>query len=247
MVNFAVAFIQYLATITNFTKILKNKIMVKKEIYNFLKELKSNNNRDWFHANKEKYNYAKHEFENLVNSFIIEIAKFDNNIRNILAKDCIFRIFKDVRFSKDKTPYKPNFGAYIVKGGKKSGFAGYYIHIEPDKSFLGGGVYMPQSAELKSIRQEIFENVDDFKQIITNRSFNKYFSEIYGEKLKNPPRGFNKEFPDIELLKFKSFTVIHELSNEEIHGELFIKKSIEIFKLMKPFNDFINHAIAYTK
>ncbi|MBT6684763.1 MAG: DUF2461 domain-containing protein [Bacteroidetes bacterium] len=218
--------------------------MIKKEIFEFLEGIKNNNNREWFHANKEKYNFAKTEFETLVNSLISEISIFDSDIENVVAKDCIFRIFKDVRFSKDKTPYKPNFGAYIVRGGKKSGFAGYYLHVEPNMSFLGGGVHMPQSPELKAIREGIFNNVVEFKKIIANKNFSKHFKEFYGEKLKNPPRGFSKEFPDIELLKYKSYIVVHELSDEEILGKSFEKIALDVFKLMKPFNDFINRAIS---
>ena len=139
--------------------------MINKNILLFLNELKNNNNRDWFHANKPKYNEAKVEFENYINNLIPEIGKFDNEIKHLEAKECIFRIFRDVRFSKDKSPYKPNFGAYIVKGGKKSGNAGYYLHIEPENSFLGGGIYMPPSNILKAIRIEIYENIDEFKSI----------------------------------------------------------------------------------
>ena len=155
----------------------------------------------------------------------------------------MFRIFRDVRFSKDKTPYKPNFGGYIARGGRKSPFAGYYLHVENGDSFLAGGIYMPQSAVLKEVREEILEETDKFKKIISDKNFKKYFEEIWGEKLKSAPRGFPKDFPDIELLKYKGYNMVHKIDTKEVAKNGFTNYAIQIFKEMYPFNSFINRAI----
>ncbi len=211
--------------------------------YKFLSKLIPNNNRDWFHANKGIYNEAKAEFEGFIDLIIPEIIKIDKEVGILNAKECIFRIFKDVRFSKDKTPYKINFGAYMSKGGRKSPYAGYYLHFEPGASFMGGGVYMPESANLKAIRTEIYDNVVEYKKIISKASFKKVFPEIYGEKLKTAPKGFPKDFPDLELIKNKHFAVVHYVDDDFWRSDDLIKKIIEIYKVQLPFNNFLNRAI----
>lgn len=217
--------------------------MINKKVPDFLTLLSKNNNRFWFHENRSMYNSARAEFEIFVNIMINEIQKFDPGIQSLRAKDCIFRIFRDVRFSKDKSPYKTNFGVFFVSGGKKSGKAGYYVHVEPGNSFLGGGIYMPESNILRLVRNEIFNNIEEFKSIINEKSFQFHFKEIRGEKLISAPRGFPKEFPDIELLKFKSYTIIKPLPDETLQEEKFIDIASNIFLAMVPFNRFLNHSI----
>jgi len=134
----------------------------------FLFQLRGNNNREWFNSNKDLYNEAKNEFEGFVNILIPTTKSIDSEIDVVSAKECTFRIFRDVRFSKNKSPYKINFGAYISKGGRKNPFAGYYIHLQPGESFVGGGIYMPESKYLKAIRKKIYENVDEYKGIINS-------------------------------------------------------------------------------
>ncbi len=181
-----------------------------KTIIDFLTKLKQNNNRDWFNENKKHYNDAKSDFEDLINRLIPATNHFDPEIGTISAKQCVFRIFRDVRFSNDKSPYKTNMGGFIARGGRKGGFAGYYLHIDPEQSFIAGGLHMPAPEELKKARQEILYNIDDFKSIINKPSFKKTFGEIEGEQLKRPPKDFPADFPDIDLLKFKSYTVMHQ-------------------------------------
>ncbi|MFC2137060.1 DUF2461 domain-containing protein [Bacteroidota bacterium] len=219
--------------------------MISKEIFDFLKELKSNNNRGWFNENKTKYQKLKKEWENFVNAFIPEVASIDNSIGVIEPKDCIFRIYRDVRFSKDKSPYKTNFSSFFVKGGKKSGFAGYYIHLEPGSSFIGGGIHMPPGNILKAIRTEIFDFTDEFKQIINNQEFKSYFSELDAEKLKTAPRDFPGDFKDIELLKFKSYTIGKLVSEQEIISNTFPNELKKAFKIMSPFILFLNRAVEH--
>jgi len=211
-----------------------------KTILNFLSQLKENNNREWFQENKHLYENAKSKFEEFVNILIPKIKEFDKTIDVNSAKECTFRIYRDVRFSKNKEPYKPNMGAYIAKGGKKSKYAGYYIHIEPEASFAGGGIYCPQPKELKAVRSDIFDDSNKIKSILCKKDFSKMFPEMYGDKLKTAPRGFPKDFPDIGLLNFKSYVVVKNVSNEELLATKLLDNLLKIFKTQKPFNDYLN-------
>jgi len=221
-----------------------NKYYHMKNILSFLNKLSANNNKIWFDAHKGDYLEAKQNMEEKVQQLINGIATFEPALANEEAKKCIFRIYRDVRFSKNKDPYKNNMGAFIVPGGKKSGNAGYYLHIEPGSSFIAGGIYMPEASVLKRMREDLLYNMDEFKVIIENPEFINTFGQIYGEKLKNPPKGFPKDFPDIDILKFKSFTVMHPLSYEQVIASDFLEYALEIFKKMKDFNAYINRAIA---
>ncbi|MBE9468413.1 MAG: DUF2461 domain-containing protein [Bacteroidetes bacterium] len=214
-----------------------------KIIFEFLIELQVNNSRVWFKKNNDRYQKAKLEFEQLIEILIPKIKQIDKDIEVSSAKECVFRIFKDVRFSKDKQPYKTNFGAYIAKGGGKSPNAGYYVHFEPDNSFIGGGIYMPEPKILKSIRTEIFENTKDYKDIINNKEFKKYFSEIAGEKLKSAPRGFSKDFVDIDLLKNKHYAVTYSVNNSFWYKKNLIDNISDVFKKQYKFNQFLNNVV----
>ncbi len=219
--------------------------MLSENIFEFLTELKQNNTRDWFHANKKKYDGVKKEVEEYINKMIEGIHSFDKDIEFLSAKDCMFRINRDVRFSNDKSPYKTNFGAFIVKGGKKSFSAGYYLHLDPDQCFAGGGIYMPPADKLKLIRNEIYFNAEEYKKIITDKTFISYFKELTdSEKLKTAPKDFPKDFKDIELLKFKNFTPLRNLTMEEILKEDFFEYLMGLFKAMYPLNKFLNRALS---
>lgn len=213
-------------------------------IIDFLSQLEKNNNRDWFNANKPSYQIAKSDFEIFVNNLIPQIHKFDPTIGSITAKECVFRIYRDVRFSKDKSPYKTNMGGFIAKGGRKAGTAGYYIHLDMNQSFIAGGMYMPPSDALKKVRQEIMYNIEEFKSIIQNSSFQKTFGQIEGEKLKRPPKDFPADFADIDLLKFKSYTVLHSIDTKVILDPNFETYTSQVFKKMHPLNAFLNKAIS---
>jgi len=215
-----------------------------KNVLDFLKELKENNDREWFNENRKKYDGAKTEFETLINKLIPKIYDFDPEIGSLTAKQCVFRIFRDVRFFKDKSPYKVNMGGFMSKGGRKGFHSGYYVHIEPGRSFLGGGIYMPPSDILKKIRQEIMYNVDEYKNIINNPAFKKIFTQMEGEKLKRPPKDFPADFPDIELLKCKSYVVLHDVKDKDILSKNFENYIIDVFKTMYPLNQFLNKALS---
>ena len=211
-------------------------------LIDFLKELNDNNNREWFNENRGKYETAKKGFEELMNSLIPGIYKIDPSIGTPDVKKSIFRIFRDVRFSNNKLPYKTNFGGFIAKGGRKSGNAGYYLHIEPGNSFIGGGNYLPQSDALKAIRSEILYNVDEFKGVLSEARFKKYFNQIEGEKLKRPPKGFPADFPDVELLKFKSYIAINHLSDKQVLSKSFEQYANKVFEALSPLNLFLNRS-----
>ncbi len=213
-----------------------------KIIYQFLIDLQINNKRTWFNANKQRYLEAKELFDTFVDQLIQGLKTIDSSIDLENAKDCVFRIYRDTRFSKNKTPYKENFGASIIRGGRKSPFAGYYIHIEPDNSFAGGGIYRPDSRILKALRQHIFENSEAFKHIINDKSFKVYFPEIYGDKLKMAPKGFPKDFSEIDLLKHKGYAVIHKLDNDFFLQDDVLQQLLKIYEILKPFNDFLNES-----
>jgi uncharacterized protein (TIGR02453 family) len=218
--------------------------MLNSATIHFLQQLALNNNRPWFEGHKEEYTSAKENFETLITGILAGLSETEPMFKEQKAKDCIFRIFRDVRFSKDKSPYKPNFGAFFSKGGRKFPGAGYYLHIEPGgKSFAGGGLWMPEAPLLKAIRQEIDYNFSEFTTLINEGNFKKLFPEVNGEKLKNLPSGYTGDNPAAEFLKLKSFTVSHPLNDANIAEKNLEKKTIEIFNSMRPFIDFLNKSL----
>lgn len=211
--------------------------------FKFLSSLEINNNREWFNENKPLYLEAKANFENVVNEIIVDVADFDESVERLDAKNCIFRIYKDTRFSKDKTPYKTNIGASLVeKGPKTLNHAGYYIHLENGKSFLAGGVYMTEPKNLKAIREAISSDGETFLKILNKKSF-KDILELQGTKLVKVPQGFDKENPMGDYLKFKQFTVFHPLSDKEVLDKNFVKNTVKVLMEIYPFNRFLNEAI----
>lgn len=218
--------------------------MVTQATFDFLKKLKKNNTKEWFDANRDSYQLAKENVQAIVKEFIDGITLFDKTIQGLEPKQCMFRINRDIRFSKNKSPYKTNFGASINQGGKKSMIPGYYIHIEPGNSFLAGGSWMPPAPQLAAIRQEIDYNAEEFKRIISAKEFKNLFGNMSDEdKLKTAPKGYPKDHPEIELLKFKSYIVVHELSDEQLLGSNFMKHSLKVFKAMYPFHIFLRRAM----
>ena len=213
------------------------------KVLDFLKDLSENNNREWFQSNKKRYEESKEKFLFLTDVMINEIRKFDPEVPALSPKDCMFRIFRDVRFSHDKRPYKTNFGSFIAKGGRKSMHAGYYFHIEPGESFLGGGIYMPPAEPLKLIREYISEHGDEFLTIIKNPEFKKTFPEMYDDQLKTAPKGFPKDHDYIDLLRYKSFIFSRKLSRQDILGNNYIELMVNSFRILHPVNQFLNEAL----
>ncbi len=217
--------------------------MLQSSTLKFLKDLKKNNNRPWFEAHRKQYEQAKDDFLLITEKIITGIALFDAPIALLKPKECTFRINRDVRFSKDKSPYKINIAGYFNKNGKKGMGAGYYLHIEPGNSFAAGGLWMPEPANLAKIRQEIDYSFDEWKKITGNLSFKKAFSEgVKGEALVRPPKGYVDTNPAIKYLKLKSFIVTKAFSDIEIQDKSFVKNVTNTFKTVKPLIDFLNAA-----
>jgi len=216
---------------------------IKKSTLDFLKSMKNNNNRDWFIKNRLLYTDAKNNFESFVQEIINKIIDFEPIMKGLEVKSCVYRINRDIRFSNDKSPYKSHFGAFIVRGGKKNGdkFAGYYFHIEPGKSIIAGGAYMPPTPWLSAIRAKINEEPDCIIKIISNKDFINYFGKIDGEKLKTSPKGYPADHPYIDLLKFKSYLVVNEVTDELVLSQMYFDHVMNVIKAMKPFNDFLNN------
>jgi len=219
--------------------------MIHSSTLSFLRDLKKNNNKEWFDKNRERYLAAKDNVAETIDTLLPELCKFEKKFSGLTSKDCLFRIYRDVRFSKDKSPYKNNIGASINAGGKKVQNAGYYLHIEPGKSFLAGGIWMPPGDLLKKIRQEIDYNGKQINKILSQKDFKKYYGKLDEEyKLKTTPKGYDKEHPDIDLLRLTSFIVWHKFSDKEVTSTGFVKQLVKGSKLMKPFLDFLNTAIS---
>ena len=213
------------------------------EILQFLKDLDANNQRDWFEANRSRYEKTRNDFLTITAWLIDEIRKFDDEIPLLQPKDCMFRIFRDVRFSNDKRPFKTNFGSYIARGGRKSGYAGYYIHLQPGEYFLSGGVYMPPPEHLQAIRQEIYYYPDSYIGLMNNEPFKSTFNHHYFDSLKTAPKGYPRDWEHADLLKNRSYGFGHHLKEEEILAADFPNKCVSLFKIIFPLNRYFNRAI----
>jgi uncharacterized protein (TIGR02453 family) len=214
-----------------------------KDVLQFLRELAKNNNREWFEANKNWYQESRGKVLFVTDVIINEIRGFDEDMPLPDPKDCLFRIFRDVRFSHDKRPYKTNFGSFIAKGGRKGEDAGYYFHIEPGASFAGGGLYMPAAEPLRAVREHISRNAEAFLDIINQPGFKAVYPEMYDHRLKTAPKGFPKDHEYIHLLRYKSFVFSAPLKDDDIANGKFIEKSIAAFKQLHPVNVFLNEAL----
>ena len=217
-----------------------------KTITTFLKKISKNNNRDWFEKNKDQYLEAKEQFEEFVTALLGNMTKFDSRLVGLNPKKLTFRIYRDVRFSKDKRPYKTNMGATFSPGGKLMNKPGYYLHIEPEnKSFVAGGLYMPAPEDVASVRQEIDYNGKKLEAIFKKPEFKKYYKgfDVF-DQLKKAPKGYAPDHPYIEWLKMKSFIVTHNFKDSDVLGRNFLKETAAAFKTMKSFNDFLDEAIA---
>ncbi|HEY1055258.1 MAG TPA: DUF2461 domain-containing protein [Emticicia sp.] len=221
--------------------------MIHPQTLQFLGDLKANNNKPWFDANRKTYETAKANFGEVVGDLIKGISTFDKGIEesNLQVKDCIFSINRDVRFSKDKSPYKTNFGAWFNGSGKKAHGAGYYFHIDASECFCAGGVWMPETNDLKKIRDEIDYNYEEIKTIIDADNFRKYFPNGLDREAATirPPKGYDETNPAIELLKLKSFTVSNTFDVSEALKKDFASTILSGFEAMHPFVEFLNRAI----
>lgn len=212
-------------------------------VFEFLKELSVNNNREWFNAHRDQYEKAREEFESLVTTLIERISLFDETIKGIQAKDCTYRIYRDTRFSLDKTPYKTHFGAYINAKGKKSEHSGYYVHLEIGNCMLAGGSYCPPPKLLKMLRQAVYDNIEEYRSIVEDPKFKRYFSKIGYTFLKTAPQGFPKDFKYIDYLKCKEYCCDCKVPDNFFTLPDMSDRVDDIFRQLKRFSDFTNYTI----
>ncbi len=206
----------------------------------FLSDLTKNNNREWFNENKKRYETARKNYISFLDELLQEMAAFEPIAKNQIGKDLVFRIYRDVRFSNDKRPYKDHFGAYISEGGRKSILPGYYLHLAGNNnSFLAGGLWMPPAEYLKAVRQEIDYNLDELISITETPDFKKQFGDLRGDKLKTTPKGYDKENPAIEYLRMKSWNAVMPLSDKVVLSNDFLDVVLDGFKNLKPLIDFV--------
>lgn len=213
------------------------------DIIQFLRELSQNNNREWFQENKGRYEVLRKVFVDEVQQLINRIALFDPQVAGLEAKDCLFRIYRDLRFSPDKTPYKAHFSAYMAQGGRSSERAGYYFHLEPGRCMLSGGIWCPPPKLLKMLRQDIYDHIDEFAGIIENPSFKDTFPVMEGEVLKRMPVGYPADFKCDEILRHKDFSFSATLPDDFFMTEDWLEKTADSFEKMLPFNNFLNYTV----
>lgn len=220
--------------------------MVSPKILQFLKDIKENNNREWFHDNKAYYEEYKKEYSKLIQEFLDEMIPMDDSLRHLEVKNCSFRIARDIRFSKDKTPYKTHAGIWLSGGTKNTNLPGYYIHIEEGKSFIGGGVWWPDNTDLKKIRKEIAYFTEDLEEVLQNKNFKKEFGDFErneSNSLKTSPKDYEKDHPAIEYLKLKSFTAGQNLEDKTLKDKDFVKNISQKLITLKPLNEFLTRAL----
>ena len=213
------------------------------QILSFLQALKQHNNREWFNQHKDEYSALRLQFEEYVDELIQLMLPYDEELSGLRAKDCLYRIYRDIRFSYDKTPYKTHFAAYLAKGGKKSPRGGYYLHIEPGNCLLSGGVWSPEPKLLRLLRQAVFDNFEEFREIMENPVFKRLYPGLDGEKLKTVPRPFPKDTPASAYLKYKDFVVLGRVQDRYFSGKDWKQNVVTDFRKLIPFNRFLNYTV----
>lgn len=219
--------------------------MINNSTFKFLEEIAIHNNREWFRVNKSKYEDARANAIDFTGAVIQGLAASDPLITaDTDPKDCVLRIYRDIRFSNDKTPYKTNIGIGISQNGKNFKGPGYYIHIQPDRCFIAGGCWMPEAGLLKAIRQEIDYNSSDYHSIIGAPAFIKYFKEPdKADMLKTAPKGYDKDHPNMKYLKLKSFTASHHVNRKILTGSGATAYTVDVLHALLPFMEFLRNAV----
>ncbi|MEO8517410.1 MAG: DUF2461 domain-containing protein [Flavobacterium sp.] len=220
--------------------------MISKDAIQFIEDLKNNNNTEWMHANKKRYESYKKDYHSFIASILEEMKPLDPSLDLLEIKNCTFRINRDIRFSKDKAPYKTNMGVWLTTNKNRKNSPGYYIHFEKDSSFIAGGVWCPETEELKKIRKEIAFFHDDLEEIVNDKNFKKEFKAISREEnnvLKKAPKGYEPTDPAIEFLKLKSFTCSQKIDDKLFLNKDFSKKIAQKLIVLKPLNEFLNRAL----
>lgn len=229
--------------VTNNCIIKRVNSVMPNQYIKFIKAIKKNNHKDWMDANREWYHQVREDLINDIEEMLTAVSKTDARFKKLNPKDCMFRINRDIRFSNDKRPYKENLAMYFSLLGKKSSGPGYYLHIEPGKSFFACGCWMPPSDILNKIREEVDYNSSDFLKIINDKNFKKQFGTIEGDKVKTAPKGYDKDHAMIAYLKLKSFIVSSPISDKEISDGSFKTTMLLLIKNARPFHDFLLTAV----
>lgn len=219
----------------------KNAATIKKSTFIFLNDLSKHNNRDWFNKHKDRFLAEQENMLAFAGNLLGKMRGHDE-IENASAKKVLFRIYKDVRFSKDKSPYKTSWSGHFRRATKKKR-GGYYFHIEPGNSYMAGGFFSPDTDDLKRIRQDIERNYADWKKLLGNKKTKEFFGKLRGEQLITAPRGFEKDHPAVELLRHKSFVLRHNFTDKEVLSENFPVKLNQAFKNLRPFFDYMSDVL----
>lgn len=215
--------------------------LLTKANFQFLKDLKANNNRDWFNANKDEYLKQHQNTIEFADALLEKLNRHDN-IETPTGKKSLFRIYRDVRFSKDKSPYKTNWAGGFKRATKHLR-GGYYFHIDPENAFVGGGFWAPNKEDLQRIREDIVADSSELRKILNSKSFKDTFGQLEGEQLKTCPKGFDKEHPDIDLLRYKQFIISRKFSTKEALSADFADMVNDTFKKMRPFFDYMSQSV----
>ena len=212
-------------------------------ILDFLADLNLHNEKAWFDMHRPAYEDARAQFEVFIDSLIDELRTSDN-LQGLTARECITRIYRDIRFTRDKSPYHTNFSAIIAPGGKKSAHQGYYVSIQPgDQSLIAGGLYMPSPEQINRFRQAVDQHAATFKAITENKLFVETFGKIEGERLKTVPKGYDRSHPEIELLQLKQVTALHYFTDPQLLAADFPEKAVRVCHAMKPFLEYLDEVV----
>jgi uncharacterized protein (TIGR02453 family) len=212
-------------------------------IFKFLKDIAVNNDREWFKANRQEYDDAQKEFENFMAQVIARISIFDKSVMHLQPKDCTYRIYRDIRFSLDKSPYKTHIGGYINPKGKKSAHSGYYIHLEPGNCMLCSGSICLTTEMTKALRRSVYDNIEEFVEIVDDPDFKKFFPVIGFEHLKKAPIGYPKDFPYIDYLKCKDYGACMNVDDKYFYDPHLLDNMEPALRQMQRLNDFVNLTI----
>lgn len=212
-------------------------------IFDFLKRIAAHNSREWFAEHRGEYEEARAAFETMVQQLIHRIALFDDTVARVQVKDCTYRFYRDTRFSEDKSPYKRHLGAYINARGKKSFHGGYYFHLQPGGCMLAGGSYCLPADMLRAVRQSVVDEIDEFRSIVEDEEFRRYFPVLGEQRLKTAPKGFPKDFPYMEYLRPKDYSVACYVPDDFFRADDWLDRAERVFRVMKPYIDFVNYTI----
>jgi uncharacterized protein (TIGR02453 family) len=216
--------------------------MVTVSGFDFLRDLKTNNNREWFAANKERYQTELVSLEHFADALLRELNRYDV-IETASGKKSLYRIYRDTRFSNDKTPYKIHWSGSFKRAGKERR-GGYYFHLEPGNSFIAGGFWSPEPADLKRVREDIAFDSRPMRAILQSKAFITTFEKLRGEQVKTTPKGFDAGHEAIDLLRYKQFLLIRHFPDETVTSNGFLQEAVDTFKNMRPFFDYMSEVLS---